>query len=300
MQNLFQPLSLQYAFLEMAPDMDTQRLLQACSCLLQAFETFRTVFIDHGGSFLQVVLREAPLQAAVYSTEEDVKTWSTEYCNEDMAKYADLARNSGIGELFTKFIVVKGANNQRRMILRISHSQYDGFSVPQIFIALQRAYHGQPIAPSPPYSRFIRHSIRTKPAAFEYWKGLLKHSTMTPELRYEPGSGIRILRNRSITNANQPDKVRPAILVSVAWAVVLSAISGETDIVFGNVVAGRSANLPNIEKIMGPCINIIPVRLSLRAGWTFAELCRSMAQQLLDSGQHEGLGWAEMVDKCTD
>lgn len=300
MRNLFQPLSLQYAFLDMALDMDTQRLFRACNCLLQAFETFRTVFVDHGGSFLQVVLREAPLQTAEYITKEDVMAWSTEYCIEDMAKYADLTKNSGVGELFTKFVVVTGANNQRRMILRISHSQYDGFSVPRIFTALQRAYHGQPIAPSPPYSRFIRHSIRTKPAALEYWKVLLKGSTMTPELRYEPGSGIRILRSRSIANANRPDRVRPSILVSVTWAVMLGAITGETDIVFGNVVAGRTANLPDIEKIMGPCINIIPVRFNLRPGWTFAELCQSMSHQLLEGGQHEGLDWAEMVNKCTD
>jgi len=51
-----------------------------------------------------------------------------------------------------------------------------------------------------------------------------------------------------------------ASLISSAWAIVLSHISGEEDVVYGLVVAGRNSNLPSITDLMGPCLNFIPVR----------------------------------------
>lgn len=122
---------------------------------------------------------------------------------------------------------------------------------------------------------------------------------MTPELRYEPGGGTRILRSRTIVGANIPHQIRPSILVSVAWAALLAEMTGETDIVFGNVVAGRSNGLPEVEKIMDPCINIVPVRLDLRDGWTWTDVSQSMAGQLLACRPYKAFDWAEMVDECT-
>ena len=210
MRNPFQPKSLDYAFLDIGPEIVIDRLSKACNDLVQAFESLRTIFIDHGQSFLQVILREAPFQIERSETETDIDAWSTKYCEEDLAK------TNGIGELFTKIILVRGAETQQRLVLRISHSQYDGFSVPQIFAGLRRAYQGQSIAPNSLYSRFIRHSIRSKQTSLDYWRKLLKGSTLTPELGYEPGDGLRVLRDRVIPNGNTSNKFRPSILMAVA------------------------------------------------------------------------------------
>ena len=123
---------------------------------------------------------------------------------------------------------------------------------------------------------------------------------MTPELRYEPGDGVRVLRDRVIPNGNTTNSFRPSILLGVAWAAIMAELTGLDDIVIGNVVTGRTTNLPDVDKILGPCMNTIPIRLRFSRGWTFVEEYRSMAQQLLDSARFEALDWFEMAKECTD
>ncbi|MFN7555831.1 non-ribosomal peptide synthetase [Microcystis sp.] len=52
-------------------------------------------------------------------------------------------------------------------------------------------------------------------------------------------------------------------LVQGAWGLLLSRYSGETDIVFGATVSGRTSELPNIDAMVGLFINTLPVRLQI-------------------------------------
>lgn len=295
MNQRFQPLALQYAYLDLEPDVDVQRLFAACKSILYSFETFRTVFVKYRDSFLQVVLRDPPLQTLICESKDDVRSFSTAYCRKDQAE-----KTVPLGQLFTRFILVIGSNQQRRMILKFSHAQYDGFCVPQIFSALQTAYQGNPILFNTPFSSFVHHRLQTKQRSYDYWRKVLRDSKITPEPRFEAGSGIRILKSRLVTDGYLQKSVRPAVLVSVAWALVLAEIFDETEVVYGHVVAGRSTDLQGIESVVGPCINIIPVQVKLQTGWKIMEVFDSMAGQLVSSGPFEGLDWNDLVDNCTN
>ncbi|NTW03760.1 MAG: amino acid adenylation domain-containing protein, partial [Oscillochloris sp.] len=52
-------------------------------------------------------------------------------------------------------------------------------------------------------------------------------------------------------------------LVQGAWALVLHRYCGEEDIVFGATVAGRPAELPGVETMVGLFINTLPVRVQI-------------------------------------
>lgn len=52
-------------------------------------------------------------------------------------------------------------------------------------------------------------------------------------------------------------------LLQGAWALLLSHYSGKDDVVFGVVLAGRSAALSGITSIVGPLINTLPMRIQL-------------------------------------
>lgn len=56
--------------------------------------------------------------------------------------------------------------------------------------------------------------------------------------------------------------VRPAVLVSVTWTLVLADLFEETDAFYAHVVSGRSTDLLGIESVVGPCINVIPVQVN--------------------------------------
>src|SRR6185295_17621787 len=49
--------------------------------------------------------------------------------------------------------------------------------------------------------------------------------------------------------------------VQGAWGLLLSRYSGEEEVVFGAVRACRRSTVPGAERIMGVCINTVPVRV---------------------------------------
>lgn len=150
-----------------------------------------------------------------------------------------------LGQLFTSSILVIGPNRQQRMIMQFSHAQYDRFCVPQIFGDLQTANF------NPPFSSFVHHRLHTKQKSFDYWRNALWGSKITLEPRFESGSGIRILKSRLVINGYLQMSVRPAVLVSVAWTLVLADLFEETDAFYAHVVAGRVPTCWALKALLG-------------------------------------------------
>ncbi len=94
--------------------------------------------------------------------------------------------------------------------------------------------------------------------------------------------------------------VTVASLISSAWAIVLSRITGEEDVVYGQVVAGRNSDIPGISEMVGPCLNIVPVRALTPSAMTSEELIRSVQEQYVSLGQSDSMGWDDIVQQCTD
>src|SRR2546421_11924044 len=69
-------------------------------------------------------------------------------------------------------------------------------------------------------------------------------------------------------------------LLQASWAYVLSRYSGQAEVLFGMVVAGREAELVGVESLIGLCINTIPVRIALPAQEPVAAWLRGLHEQL--------------------
>ncbi|MCI1007376.1 amino acid adenylation domain-containing protein, partial [Herbaspirillum sp. C7C8] len=54
-------------------------------------------------------------------------------------------------------------------------------------------------------------------------------------------------------------KVTFNTLVQAAWSLVLQEVTGADDVVFGVTASGRSTDFPGIERVMGMCINTLPL-----------------------------------------
>ena len=63
-----------------------------------------------------------------------------------------------------------------------------------------------------------------------------------------------------------------------AWAILLWKLTGRQDVIFGMTVAGRPAEIPGIETMVGLFINTLPVRVRLRPSESLSEFLTATAQ----------------------
>src|SRR6202034_3093456 len=86
-------------------------------------------------------------------------------------------------------------------------------------------------------------------------------------------------------------------LCHLAWAQVLARASGRSDVVFGTVLFGRMQGGVNSERVMGPFINTLPVRIQIgEQGTEFS--VRNTHKRLADLIRHEHASLA-LAQRCS-
>jgi amino acid adenylation domain-containing protein/non-ribosomal peptide synthase protein (TIGR01720 family) len=92
-----------------------------------------------------------------------------------------------------------------------------------------------------------------------------------------------------------------------AWAILLGAVTGSNDVVFGTVASCRPPELPGVERMVGMLVNTLPLRTRLEPGVSLAETLRRLQNDHLDltsyqyiglSQVHRTAGHGELFDTC--
>lgn len=296
---------LNFFFLDGDGPLDLPQLKRACFRLVQNLDILRTVFIPSNGRFLQVVLRN--MRPIFHTTEVD----DLDALQQPPASFEDSVR---LDEPFVEFTVVRQKHSSRhRIYLRLSHAQYDGVCFPKILDALQTVYRGQPIAPPPSFANYLRAAAGTLTSAhYRHWKALLAGSSMTEIIHHPNGPSYSSRKGTNPTYFKQTVRLPPvesghittATVIKAAWAYTLAQISASDDVVFGHTISGRNAAVDGVENMIGPCLNLLPVRVRFDSSKEGTRLTRrgllhQVQDQQLSNMPHEVLGFREIIRHCT-
>ncbi|MCJ1282185.1 hypothetical protein MMC26_001508 [Xylographa opegraphella] len=290
---------LNYFYFEGTGPLDLERLREACNEWVNRIEILRTVFILHQAKFWQVVLKRVQPRLTYFETDRDLATVN------DEIYHAGLRQDLTLEEPLIQFYVVKKKESlKHRIIVRISHALYDGLSWPQLIGTLQEAYEGRPSVEQHPFSEFAAVTkLQQNDECYAHWRELLSGSAMLDIVDRQSslvaGSRspvIRSTRTISFSPLNS-EGITFATVIKSAWAYVLSQISGSSDVVFGHTIAGRNAGG---DDVVGPCINVVPVRVNLQPIKKIIDLLQQVQQQQLDNIPFETLGSREIIRQCTD
>ena len=76
-------------------------------------------------------------------------------------------------------------------------------------------------------------------------------------------------------------------VIQGAWTLLLSRRSGNSDVIFGTAVSGRSAPIPRIESAVGLFVNVLPTRVSVRADEQVVPWLREIQRQQAEARRFE-------------
>ncbi len=211
------------------------------------------------------------------------------------------------------------ADDEYVLLRALHHIVYDGWSEGVLFHELSEIYEAlssgkpSPLADLPvqyaDYAVWQRQWLLDErlESQLSYWKKHLENSatlqlptdrprraTQTPrgarhhfELSYALSAGLR--------EFSAQHRVTLFMTLLAAFQTLLHRYSGQTDIVIGSPVAGRSRR--EFEKLIGFFLNTLVLRLDLSGNPTFAEVIRRVREVCLGALSHQELPFEKLVEE---
>ncbi|KAJ5542306.1 AMP-dependent synthetase/ligase [Penicillium sp. DV-2018c] len=288
--------SVQYTMMYFNQSVDREQLGRACTDLVKTHDILRTVFIENESSFLQVILEDAKTPLEMHQDVQDIEKYVAGLC------MADIESSFELGSPFLKFFHIQAGNGNQCLVIRLSHAQYDGVSLPRLLQDLETLYTGGKVVDFEPFATYMARISdgRFQTQAINYWSNLLQDSTLSvldgPTVQ---PTDKAVFHTKAVDSFQPLQEITTANVLTAAWALVLARRLRKPDVTFGAVTSGRTIDLANVESVMGPCYQLTPVRVTYQPQWTTMDLLRFVQKQSAESAAHDFLGFGKISKECT-
>ncbi|TDU69092.1 non-ribosomal peptide synthetase [Streptomyces sp. KS 21] len=294
--------------LHLTGHVDPARMRAAGQALLERYPNLRSAFVSGAdGDPVQVVaehvaipwqhidltgLDEAAQEAAVDKALAD-----------DRADQLDPTRPPLI-----RLALLTCGPQKAKLIITAHHTLFDGWSSPLVIKDLVRLYGGtEDLAPVRSYGDYLGWlSRQDRDASAARWKDELAEfdqPTLLAADLPEKGEASRLGRvevplsidkGRELARRAAELGVTLNTLLQGAWAVLLSKLTGQDDVVFGAAVNGRPADLVGSDEMVGLFINTLPTRVRCRPGQTVGEVIADLQDRQISLLDHHYYGLADI------
>ncbi|KAL4899866.1 hypothetical protein BDW74DRAFT_183355 [Aspergillus multicolor] len=243
------------------------QVLVAFDALVRHHPMLRTAFLADDCGTVAVVLQNSHLNMYhLHDPTGDIESYGDAICANDYVT------SIGDCQVHVKAWLVTPADGHspRMLIIRTSHAQYDGHSLPLLIDDLAAALQDHPLRPIvPSYPLYLRHrQCKRTDHAIRFWQEYLQGAQMPtiPDgihpLDCQETGNYMLYGRRNISIVIPPEGITLASLIKAAWAIVLARATGERDIVFGHTLNGRDAPISAIHEMIGPCVTVSPMRVT--------------------------------------
>ncbi|MFI1016193.1 amino acid adenylation domain-containing protein [Streptomyces sp. NPDC020965] len=297
----------------LAGPVDVERLDRAAAALLRRHPNLRAGFWHEG---VPQPVQFVPSEVKISVGRVDVSA-ETRYSGEqDGRARAEALRRVERDELAQRFelhrppllrlVLVRLGDGDHRLVVTVHHILVDGWSMPLLVGDLLALYasdgDASGLAPVRPYRDYLKWlKQQDGPAAEAAWRdalaGLDEPALLAPadpaRTAVRPGTlGVELSVESSarLTATARRLGTTPSTLVQCAWGLVLGALTGRQDVVFGLTVSGRPDEIPGVESMVGLFITTVPVRLAMRPEESVETLLRRFRDEQNDLLAHHHLG----------
>lgn len=269
--------------LELQGTVQTNKFQQAWENVLEKLSILRTRIVDLAKEgLMQVVIDQPPQWISSGNAILD------EYVR------VDEERTTGLGTSLVRYGLVTDSG-KNFFVLTLHHAVYDGLALNLMFEILEKAYRGQLISDLPDFKQFVRHvsGINFQDAE-AFWSDQLKASEaqIFPSL---PSSTSQPRTDKSLThkieNLSWPKTdITASTIVRAALSILLADYTDAEDVIFGATSTGRQIPIPGVERMVGPTIATMPVRVSIDQDESIQKLLSQIQEQSINLAAFEQLG----------
>lgn len=210
-----------------------------------------------------------------------------------------------------RFTLIALAPEKFTLVLTNHHILLDGWSMPLLIRELATLYAADGQVAALPHARVYRDyltwmSRRDQQASRAVWARTLsgvegptllapavrsrRLSTMAAEWVFDLDEEF----TTSLRGMARELGLTINTIVQASWGIVLAALTGRDDVVFGATVSGRPPELTGIETMVGLFINTIPVRITLRPSESIGTLLARIQAEQAELSDHHCLGLSEI------
>ncbi|QCX74845.1 Linear gramicidin synthase subunit D [Streptomyces sp. YIM 121038] len=292
--------------------LDEARLRATWAALLDRHAALRACFRQVSGARrVQVIARHVTLP---WRTEDlsrlpgaEARAALERLAEQERAERFDLAKAP-----LLRVLLVRLAAHRHRLVLTSHHILMDGWSAPVLVAELTAAYaHGGDTARLPRTTSYRDYLLwlgkQDKEAARAAWRaefdGAAEPTLVAPAVPDRPpafpghvGGDLPPALGRGLTELARTHGLTVNTVAQGAWALVLARLAGRTDVVFGATVAGRPAELPGVESMVGLLINTLPVRVPLDGAQPAVEMLRRLQERQTALLAHQHLGLLDVKE----
>ncbi|WP_327713879.1 amino acid adenylation domain-containing protein (plasmid) [Streptomyces sp. NBC_00464] len=295
--------------LHLSGHVDPERMRSAGQALLDRYPNLRSAFLTGaGGDPVQVLAEHVTLPWRHLDLTGRAPAGQDAALDQALAEdRAD--RLDPLRPPLLRLALLTCGPQQAKLVITAHHTLFDGWSSPLVIRDLIRLYsEAEGLGPVRSYGDYLAWlSTRDRKASAARWAaeldGFDQPTLVAPNAPADQETvsalgrvevPLSIDKGRELAKRAAELGVTLNTLLQGAWAILLSKLTGQSDVVFGAAVNGRPAELPGAEEMVGLFINTLPTRAFCSFDQSIAKVITDLQNRQTSLLDHHYYGLADI------